>query len=130
MAVKQSVQMWDNKKLTVLEGEPIRIGAAQPPYNFICVNESPGLFSIVCVQCGLRVCYGDTPYKALKKCQDIFTQYNKHGQLQDYLRETVAAYHAYLAYVWARAGMSAHSPAQILSIPRFPLFNHHHLEDV
>lgn len=126
----QSVQMWDNRKLTVLEGEPIGLGAAQPPYNFIYVEESPGLFSIVCVQCGLRVNYGSTRSEAIEKCVEIFNTHNKNAQLHVYMRYTAEAYRAYLAYVWARAGMYAHSPSSILSQPRFPLFNHHHLEDV
>lgn len=128
--MKQSVQMWNNRKLSVLEGEPVAEFRHAFPYTFLLCAESDNLFSIVCVQCGLRVCYGHSPEKALQKCQDLFTQYNNHGLLHDYLRYTSSAYRAYLAYVWARAGMWAHSPAKILSQPRFPLFNHHHLEDV
>lgn len=127
--MKQSVQMWDNHKLSVLEGEPIDLGAAQPPYNFIVVQEKPDLFSTVMVQCGLHVCYGTTRSEAIEKCVEIFNKHNKHAQLNDYLRYTVAAYRAYLAYVWARAGMWEHNPPYLLSQPCFPLFNHHHMED-
>lgn len=126
----QSVQMWDNRKLCVLKGEEFYLYNAPPDFTFIICAESPDLFSVVCVQCGLRVCYGDTPEKALQKCQDIFAQYNKNHKLLDYLRYTAAAYQAYLAYVWARAGMYAHSPTQLLTQPRFPLFNHHNIEDL
>lgn len=128
--MKQSVQMFDIRKLSVLEGEEFYLYNAPPDFSFIICNESPGLFSVVCVQCGWRVCYGDMPEMALQKCQDIFTQYNKDNKLLDYLRYTAEAYRAYLAYIWARAAMWAHSPANILSQPRFPLFNHHNMENV
>lgn len=130
MATKQSVQMWDNRKLCVLEGEEIYLYNAPPDFTFIICAESPGLFSVVCVPCGLRVCYGCDPVTAIKKANDIFTQYAKDGKLSDYMYYTAQAYRAYLAYVQARAGMYAHSPVQILSQPRFPLFNHHRLEDI
>lgn len=128
--MKQSVQMWDNKRLTVLEGEPVYGFPGIDNYTFLCCPESKGLFSIVCVECGLRVCYGCEPVTAIRNAHELFSLHNKHGQLRDYMRYTTAAYHAYLAYVWARAGMWEHSPSNLLSQPRFPLFNHHNMENI
>lgn len=128
--MKQSVQMWDNRKLCVLAGEPCYVSIAPEGFTFIICQEHPDLFSAISVECGLRVCYGDTRNQAYSKLLNIFTQYNKNDNLADYLHYTTEAYRAYLAYVWARAGMWAHTPSQLLTQPRFPLFNHHHLEDV
>lgn len=128
--MKKSVQMWDNRKLSVLEGEPVSGFPNTTGYTFLCCGESDDLFSVVCVECGLRVCYGGDPVTAIKKANDILTQYAKDSRLKNYLLHTTAAYHAYLAYVWARAGMYAHSPSGITTQPRFPLFKCHHMEDV
>jgi hypothetical protein len=130
MAMMQSIQMWDNRKLCVLEGEPVSGFPNTFGYTFLCCAESEHLFSIVSIECGLRVCYGTTQSEAIEKCVDIFNTHNKHSHLQNYLRYTAEAYRAYLTYVWARAGMWAHSPTGILLQPHFTLFNHHHLEDV
>jgi len=126
----QSVQMWDNKELTVLSGEPVHIPSAPGFFKFLCCQEPNLSFSIVCVDCGLRVCIGPSKSAASEKAFNVFNQAIKHPGIIEYLYYTRQAYLAYLAYVWARAGMYAHSPTQLLTQPRFPLFNHHNIEDL
>lgn len=125
-----SVQMWNNRKPTYLEGNFCYISNAPAGFSFIMCQEESDVFSVVCVECGLRVCSMETKLKAENKCHLIFQLHNKNNNLAAYMQYTAEAYHAYLAYIWARAGMYAHTPSQLLSVPRFPLFNHHRMEDV
>lgn len=126
----QSVQMWDYKHLTILEGVPVRIPSAPNGYTFLfCLEEEPTC-SIVCVECGLRVSLGRSKKEVSRKAYRLFKNARLHMNLEAYLDYTVKAYNAYLAYIHARAGMFTTCGNSILSQPRFPLFNHHHLEDI
>jgi hypothetical protein len=128
--MKQSVQMWDNRHLTILEGIPVTIPSAPAGYTFLFCQENETTCSIVCVECGLRVSLGKSKREVSRKAYRLFLNANHHMKLADYMFYTVAAYNAYKAYIVARAGMWETCPSSLLSQPRFPLFNHHHLEDV
>ena len=126
----QSVQMWDNKHLTIMEGIPVKIPSAPDGYTFIFCDEAVNKCSIVCVECGLRVALGHTKKEVSRKAYRIFLNAHRHIKINDYLAYTVQAYTAYKAYIVARAGMWNTCPSSLLAQPRFPIFNHHHLEDV
>ena len=121
----QSVQMWNNKELEVLCGEPVHIPSAPHFFHYLCCNEPDLSFSIVCVECGLRVCRGPSKSAVSKKAFNVFNQAIKHPGIVPYPYYTHRTYLAYLSYVWARARMYEHSPSKLLSQPKFPLFNLH-----
>jgi len=128
--MRQSVQMWNTRELEVLSGEPVYIPSAPGWFDFLFCQETDNTYSIVCVECGLRVCRGPSKSAVSKKAFNVFNQAIKHPRIVWYLCYTHRAYLAYLSYVWARACMYEYSPSKLLSQPKFPLFNLHHPEDV
>ena len=126
----ESVQMWNTRELEVLSGEPVYIPSAPARFQFLFCQETDNTYSIVCVECGLRVCRGPSKNAVSKKAFNVFNQAIKQPGIVQYLYYTHHTYLAYLSYVWARAGMYEYSPSKLLSQPKFPLFNLHTHEDV
>lgn len=125
----QSVQMWDMKHHTILEGTPCKVISAPDGYTFLFCQESDMSVSIVCVECGLRVAMGHSKKEVSRKAYRLFRYACCHLRITDYLNYTCAAYNAYLAYIAARKGMQEACPNLILLQPITPMFSPSLLQD-